>query len=223
MKNSFFPTICVDNFFEEPEKIRNFALSQKFNTSLDGQYPGMRTDYLHKINPVFFNYFTEKLFSIFYNFEVETVNWTISTQFQLIKSYNDERVNQGWIHLDDLSLFAGIVYLNEIPNPLSGTSIYDLKNNEEFNSDQLMKHKFYKNEISDMELYISTLEKNNNKFEKTIQFQNKFNRLVAFDGNTYHKIDSFSNNNDPRLTLVFFVHEMQANRTPLRKILYQIP
>lgn len=215
MKKSFFPVISVDNFFDEPEKIRNFALSQTFNHSPEGKYPGMRTDYLHKINPKFFDHFTKKLFSIFYNFEAEAVKWVVSSHFQLIESYDDDRLNQGWIHLDDRSLFAGVVYLNQNPNPLAGTSIYDLKDHEEFDYDQTMKHKFYKGEISDSELYINTLEKNNSKFEKTIEFKNKFNRLIAFDGKSYHKIDSFSNNKEPRLTLVFFVHEIQAKRTPL--------
>lgn len=215
MKKSFFPIISVDNFFEEPEKIRNFALSQIFNYSPEGKYPGRRTDYLHKINPEFFNFFTKKLFSIFYNFEVETVNWVVSAHFQLIESYEDDRLNRGWIHLDDRSLFAGVVYLNQNPDPSAGTSIYDLKDNEEFEYDQTMKHKFYKGEISDIEIYVNSLEKNNSKFEKTIEFKNKFNRLIAFDGESFHKIDSFSNNNEPRLTLVFFVHEVQANRTPL--------
>ena len=215
MKNPLFPTICVDDFFEDPEKIRNFALSQDFNYSPEGEYPGMRTEPLHKINPELFDYFTKKLFSIFYNFKIEKVNWIVSAYFQLIESHNDQQLDQGWIHLDDRSLFAGIIYLNKFSNPLAGTSLFDLNDNEIFDSDQTTKHKFYKNELSDTELYIDLLEKNNKKFEKTVEFKNKFNRLVAFDGSTFHKRDSFSNKHEPRLTLVFFTHEIESNRLPL--------
>ena len=215
MKKTLFPTICVDDFFEDPENIRNFALSQTFNYSPEGKYPGMRTEPLHKINPELFDYFTKKLFSIFYNFKIEKVNWMVSAYFQLIESYSDERLNQGWIHLDDRSLFAGIIYLNKFSNSLAGTSLFDLKDNEIFDSDQITKHKFYKNELNDTALYIDLLENNNKKFEKTVEFKNKFNRLIAFDGSTFHKRDSYPSKHEPRLTLVFFTHEIESNRLPL--------
>ena len=44
---NFFPS-CVDNFFEDPDKIREFALSLNFNE--DGDYPGYRTKELAKID-----------------------------------------------------------------------------------------------------------------------------------------------------------------------------
>ena len=52
--------IVVDNFFNEPDSFRNFALQQKFydkdNHPHDGldAFPGKRTDYFNDTNSQFF-------------------------------------------------------------------------------------------------------------------------------------------------------------------------
>ena len=102
--NNKFPTICVDNFYKNPDKVREFALNLKYNSedNLTGYYPGKRTELLHKIEPEFFNKFCTKLFSIYYDF-LSPVEWTVSTSFQLIQPMGDSQQdlkNIGWFHAD---------------------------------------------------------------------------------------------------------------------------
>jgi hypothetical protein len=215
MNNRVFPIFCIDDFFNNPEEIRNLALSQNFYSSPEGTYPGKRTDHLHKILPDFFDQFTKKLFSIFYNFEDTKVKWIVSANFQLIESYDDSKLNEGWVHLDNNAIFAGIVYLNKNPNPNSGTSICDKIENSVFDNEQTIKHEFFQGNVTDTSHYINRLKTNNSNFTESVIFKNKFNRLVSFSGENYHKIDNFSNGVEPRLTLAFFVHKIEANWYPL--------
>ena len=64
-----FPTLCVDDFYKNPEQIRDFALSLEYSKP-EGIYPGERTKYLHEIDKKLFQQFCEKLFSfqLFPNF-----------------------------------------------------------------------------------------------------------------------------------------------------------
>ena len=58
-----FPTLCVDDFYINPEKVRDFALSLEYSKP-EGIYPGERTKYLHEIDKKFFHQFCEKLLLI---------------------------------------------------------------------------------------------------------------------------------------------------------------
>ena len=136
-----FPTICVDNFFDDALSVRQLALSQEFSFSVDGTYPGKRTESLHLILPDFFNFFTKRLFGIFYDYESKNVQWHVSSSFQLIDASHDLDLNTGWVHLDNNSVFAGIVYLNDVMSSNAGTIICDLKDNEFLKSSQNLKHK----------------------------------------------------------------------------------
>ena len=49
-----WPTICVDNFFEDPGKVKEFSDTLKFNKDPLGKWPGERTMHLHEINKEFF-------------------------------------------------------------------------------------------------------------------------------------------------------------------------
>jgi len=49
-----WPTLSLDNFFENPDKILKFANSFEFKPDPNGKWPGKRTDLLHVLDPVFF-------------------------------------------------------------------------------------------------------------------------------------------------------------------------
>ena len=67
-----FPTICVDDFYKNPDQIRQFALNLEYNNkdNATGDYPGKRTELLHLTHPNFFNTFCQKLFSIYFDFQI---------------------------------------------------------------------------------------------------------------------------------------------------------
>ena len=214
-----FPTICVEDFYDNPDSIRQFALSQKYEKTDDGKWPGKRTAPLHEINPILFDQFCNKLFSIFYDFDTcGKIQWIVRTSFQLIDPLVDDPnniKNTGWIHLDGTSaVFAGVIYLTPNANLHSGTSVFRLKNKDTIDETDA-KIKYYRDGID--ENYDELLKKHNSSFEETITFNNVYNRLVAWEGNQWHGVNNFYSE-EPRLTQVFFVSRLEADSSsPLKR------
>jgi hypothetical protein len=213
----YFPTICVDNFFDDPQAVRDLAFSLDFSEG-GKKYPGKRTKLLHEVAPEYFNYFCRRLMGVFYDFrKFDNISWNIFTGFQLTTPYkNDDCViDKGWIHRDDNTFFAGVIYLTPEANLDTGTSIFDPKiiGQDPINRDK--KEKLFATNVADQEIK-QALEENNNKFIKTIEFKNVYNRMIAFGGEKFHGADSFSNDNtEQRLTQVFFVNNVMADWYPI--------
>ena len=51
MKN--FHAICVDNFFDDPDKIREWGLGLSKQKDPEGKWPGKRSDQLHEVDDAF--------------------------------------------------------------------------------------------------------------------------------------------------------------------------
>ena len=124
-----FPTICIDDFYPNVDRVREFALQQQYEPSDGGFWPGERTKMIHELDEEFYHYFTQRVMSVFYNFGSEDVTWNISSNFQRFPPYSENAsslTNVGWTHRDT-ALFAGVIYLTPNPNPDSGTSIFHAK------------------------------------------------------------------------------------------------
>jgi len=211
----YFPVTIVDNFYENPDLIREFALSLEYHRSDDGRWPGSRTSLISMLNRSFFNTFTNKLFSLFFDFNHNDLDWNIDTNFQKINKFSsdiNDIKNSGWIHSDE-GLFSGIVYLNPDDCFYSGTSIYKLKSGEVDNCQQKTKYLHYTHskEFDENEYKIEK-EYNNGKYVETIRIENVYNRLVIFEGGVHHGVPTFySENDEPRLTQVFFVNNLSTS------------
>jgi len=203
-----WPTICVDNFFDDPNKVKNYAKTLIYSKDPEGKWPGERTDFMHSINNDLFLLTTKKIMALLYPMTWKTFTWTCEQYFQKIPK--GVYKNNGWVHRDDEKEFTAIIYLSEHKN--CGTSIYHPKNfsNTIINTDE--KEKCYKNTTS-MNNEKIILEENNNRFEKTIHFNSKFNRLILFDGNNYHAAEKFNeeNINEDRLTLITFFSDVKSD------------
>jgi len=211
-----FPVTIVDNFYENPDLVREYALSLSYQSSKTGKYPGSRTKLLSIQNERFSRIFSKKLFSLFFDYETTKLAWNVETTFQKINSFSEEEKNiknSGWIHADDDTVFAGVVYLNPDPKPNWGTSIYTLKPNEI--DDCLQKTKFlhYSNSPDFNEIeHEKEKNFNNNKFVESIRVENVYNRIIIFEGGVYHGVPSYySNDDEPRLTQVFFVKNLNSS------------
>ena len=94
-----WPTLCVDNFFDEPNKVIELSKS------------------LH--HEEFFNWVSNKIMSALYPAEWPNIAWYNTAYFQKIPS---GLKNDGWVHQDKSNEFTAIIYLSQ--NTEAGTSIY---------------------------------------------------------------------------------------------------
>ena len=194
-----FPSLIVDNFFDYPDKVIDFANTLEYNKSVDGRWPGKRSNFLHEVNLELFYYTCSKIYRIFYPNGVE--NYKISMLFQYIEPYSFD--NRGWIH-QDTSQFGGIIYLTKEPEVGTGTSLYEPTrgwfNPSTYNMD--VKNKQYLDEKFDEGDYNNVKKFCDDSFAETVRVENVFNRLFMFDGTVWHGVPNFGTK--PRLTLAFF-------------------
>lgn len=216
-----FPATCFDNFYKNPKEIRDWALSLPFDDpdNILGVYPGVRTKMLHTIDQMFFDSFCKKLLSIFFDLHNTEISWNVQTHFQLITPFTDSDLNHGWAHTDDGSVFGGVIYLDEENDEEAGTSVGEIDlstiSEDEYNNLQNIRTTVYKGNPKKEEFtnFKKQLLYNNKLYNPTIEFKNKFNRLICFDGTQPHKAN-FGNKKTARLTQVFFVSSMDTDSPP---------
>ena len=221
-----FPAFCVDNFYEDPDAVRAFALENlaDYSENHAGRYPGKRTKPLHELSPQLFDKFNKKLFSLFYDLKRTDIKWNVDTSFQLIAPFSEDPLspkNQGWIHVDGAMIFAGIVYLTPDIGLETGTSIFRLDNADTLDNTDV-KARFYEHGIDDG-TYDAAILRCNSSFTETARFNNIYNRLVGFDGASFHGVNSYHvpAGKEPRLTQVFFVHAVDTpSSSPIQRCKY---
>jgi len=204
MKTVHFPVTVVDDFFDYPDSVRNFALSQEYNFGEDTRWPGKRSKHLHELNFNLYHSLTCKIMSLFYDLRRVNMNWSVDAFFQTVDSVYEN----GWIH-SDLNLVSGVIYLSKESNN-SGTTIYRPINpiDAKFKNEE-HKNKSYEN-IEAIKNFDSFKEENNKQFKPSITVESEYNRLVMFDGHMFHGGNNFYGKSleESRLTLVFFVKQI---------------
>lgn len=210
-----YPVTVVDDFLENPDLVRAWAESLEFHTG-DGAWPGKRSIPIDRLNNEVFRTIFLKLNALFYDLDQCYMEWEdIEMEFQMVEPFaptkNDPR-NEGWIHEDD-AIYSGVIYLNKDFPPGTGTSIYMKKPHPDWNNFGCeIKFPFYRGEEVDREEYIKSLKLNNGQYTESIRVENKFNRLILFEGGVSHGVPSFwTDKNEPRLTLVFFAKKILVN------------
>lgn len=215
MKNYIIPTTVVDDFFDNPQWVREFALLQEFKPDPESMWPGKRTELLETIHKPLFDHTINRALSMFYDIHdpANAIEWHANASFQLVNAIH----NTGWIH-KDLDKITGIIYLNPDANPSGGTTIWEAKEEATVLKNHDQKKATFKNVELSNELD-SYRQENNDQFIESITVKNKFNRLVMFDGNLYHAADEyFGQGDDTRLTLVFFIDGLFAKDYPLQRL-----
>lgn len=210
-----FPTTVIDGFFDDPDYIRSLALRQHFTPDPEGAWPGARTMDLAEILPSVHRTICLKFLSLWYDFERENISMDISMYFQRIPKLE----GGGWIHRD-MTLGAGVIYLNPNPKSSAGTTLFKI--NPEFESENiptpLLKNQYYLGKDVDMVEYNKIRDSHEAKFTTSLQVSNEYNRLVSY-GLSPHRESSFDVGDEDRLTLVFFVRDLSALKTPMMKLL----
>ena len=203
-----FPVTVVDGFYKNPKDVVKLANSFEYEPTT-GLYPGTRTKPLDTLDHNFYQYCAGKFLSAYFDLSIVEADLKVMTQFQKVSPFEKDYLNQGWIHRDHGMLCAGVVYLDEIADPNSGTSIYEAINEE---AEILIlgleeKTKLYRDGI-EVDTYKEELDKNNGQFYESVRVQNKFNRLIAYDTQYPHGASSHSTKHGERLTQVFFLGQL---------------
>jgi len=207
-----FPTICIDDFFEDPDAIRNYGLSLEY-INKGKNYPGKRSLDINVINPDLAINIHQKFLSMFYE---EKSVWEIiekkliktNIYFQKINSINYAKIDSGWTHTDDPCISSGVIYLNKNYSIDSGTTIKDIKKtttSAHFAENFSIRNKLYSGITPENweEKHLS----HENNFDDSIIFKNKYNRMIMFGSSLWHRQSGFYMNGEERLTMVFFIND----------------
>ena len=210
------PVTILDNFFENPYSIREWALSLKYEPHPFNQWPGGRTECLSKINSKFYNYVNQKVLSLFFENYIY-LDYKGDLHFQMLDQYN----GTGWIHQDP-NVYTYIIYLTDNTNINCGTSLYKLKStkyypisNENeglFEQNRLIHHK--EKQMPDNVLQ-QKQEYDNFSYEKVLDIPDYFNRLLIFPAEHPHAANFLGDSNLSRLTLIGFVEDISTSKLPI--------
>lgn len=184
-------SLIIDDFYSNPDEVREFALNMDFGVS--GNYPGRRTE------PAYSESAKDLIESAVEPLAGKINYWpdSYTGSFQ----YTTSR-DRSWIHADNGTGWAGVIYLTP-DAPLSGGT-------------GLFKHKETRLERAprnpDGTMNQSLLDKINEdsqdmtKWEMTDRIANKYNRLILYRGDLFHtSLDYFGQDiNDGRLFQTFF-------------------
>jgi hypothetical protein len=209
---NLYPVTVIENFYQNPDAIRKFALAQKFTfckevPNIEYVYPGCRTKDLSLLNKDLFDKICTKLVSVFHNAEHDTMRWLITTSFQSVS----EEYSQGVIHTDSNTVFAGVLYLSPDASLNGGTSLF--KPNKTFDEAQYQQalvdndERFKTGEIAMDTAYHSM-------FDEIVRVNNVYNTLIIYEGRHYHAANQFFGKTlkDSRLAQVFFVSKIDAQK-----------
>jgi Family of unknown function (DUF6445) len=209
---NLYPVTVIENFYENPDAIRKFALAQKYTFCHERQnlkyvYPGSRTKDLFDLDVGLHEKICKKLVSVFHNSEHDYMRWALSTNFQSVTAEYD----QGVIHTDHDTVFAGVLYLTPDAPLNSGTSL------------------FKKNKSFDEKKYLQALDDNDKKFragniemdtayhsmfDEVVRVNNVYNTLIIYEGRHYHAANQFFGKTmqNSRLAQVFFINKIDAQK-----------
>jgi hypothetical protein len=174
--------IIVDDFYNNPYDVRNYALAQEFDVR--GNYPGLRTQpYLTDdiTKAIEFNMQFAGKITDFMNTDP---NASYSGAFQLAMASD-----RTWIHADHHNMWAAVCYLNPDAPHTGGTALYRHKETGQ-----------HRRADKDHDGYDYT------KWDKFDVIGNKFNRLIIYRGDLFHaSLDYFGDSKETgRLFQTFF-------------------
>jgi hypothetical protein len=178
--------IVVDNFYNEPDKVRKYVLTLPFNVT--GNYPGKRTksyatDELKNFIQTYIQPFGGKIT----DFKMKDDDYNGSFQYTTSR-------DRSWIHVDPHNNWGGVLFLTPDAPASSGTGFYRFKET---------KKMYQETEHTDT---TSKYSQDYTKWEQVDTIGNVYNRLVLFNSKRFHvSMDYFGiKPDDSRLFQVFF-------------------
>jgi len=180
-------TLIIDNFYENPKEVRNFALQQKYEKV---HLPRYHTK----------PFFTEEHIEIFQKLVEPFAG-------KIVKFDNDDNDYNGsfnystchytaWNHIDKHD-WAGIIYLTPDAPVSSGTNFYRFCDGTMCENDMILKNN---------KSIIETSSCDVTKWDLVDSIGNIYNRLILYNSKYFHKAASYFGNDleSGRLFQVFF-------------------
>jgi hypothetical protein len=175
--------IIVDDFYGDPDSVRQFALQQEYNVI--GNFPGARTKSF--LSPEI----KESIQTLIWDAGGEITKWYADNGYtgSFQKTYASDR---SWIHTDHFNKWAAVCYLTPNAPVSSGTGLFLYKKNKARFTAEMGQESY---DAQDM-----------TKWEMVDRVSNRYNRLVMYRGDLFHSsLDYFgSTDQDCRLFQVFF-------------------
>ncbi len=174
--------VVVDNFYKDPDKIRNFALKQKFDEH-PKYHKGKRTDILFKF-PNLKTRFESIIGRKIKNWD----NYGVNCCFQICIA------GEQLVYHCDQQEYAGIIFLTPDAPPNTGTTFYRSK---------ITKKRKIEN---DSNIVFKTGVLDSTQFDVVDIVGNVYNRLVLFDAKMIHAASEYFGNSldTGRLFQMFF-------------------
>ena len=209
---NLYPVAIVENFYENPDAIRKFALEQEYKfcherSNLKYVYPGSRTKDLVDIDKSLHEKICKKLVSVFHNDEHDFMRWAISTSFQSVT----EEYKEGVIHTDQDTVFAAVLFLTPDAPLNAGTSLF--RKSKTFDEKQYSKAL----DDNDAQFRAGKIEMStdyHSMFDEIVRVNNVYNTIVIYEGRHFHAANQFFGKTlqDSRLTQVFFINKIDAQK-----------
>jgi len=183
--------IIIDNFYDDAMAVREMALNMDFG--VDGNYPG------HRTSPAYTESTRRLIQAAVRPAAGEITYWPedYTGAFQ----YTTSR-DRSWIHADDGTTWAGVIYLTPDAPLSAGTGHFRHK------ATGLDKAPKNPDGSVNRELLaeINKDSQDMTKWEMTDRIANKFNRLILYRGDIFHmSLDYFGQDmHDGRLFQTFF-------------------
>ena len=174
--------IITDNFYSNPDSVREFALQQEF--SVQGNFPGLRTKSILNQDV------KDTIQSIVWAAGGQITEWNeqdgLTGSFEMATS-----ANRSWIHTDHFNTWAGVLYLTPNAPVSGGTGLYRYRENGAHTAEELTDPY----DAQDM-----------TKWELCDMIGNRYNRLAMYRSNMFHtSMDYFGNTPQTgRLFQLFF-------------------
>jgi hypothetical protein len=176
--------VVVDNFYKNPDKIREFALKQNFQENPQ-YHKGKRS-----INPEFRFPGLKEQFEKILNRKIKDWHrYAVNGCFQYCIA------GEAAVYHHDIQQYAGVLYLTPDAPPNTGTCFYRSKNTK--------KMKMGENEYASV---FKTGHYDSTQFDKVDVVGNVYNRLVLFDAQLIHAAPTYFGDNlqNGRLFQLFF-------------------
>ena len=194
--------IVIDDFYDDPDKIREYALSLNYQPPENHGAVGYRCEYGRKILDG-----TKELFEKLLDATIPDGNnhgeWNYSTNgcFQWCNAKTPI------VYHCDSQKYAAIIYLTPNAPPNCGTSFFRHKKYKIRNSEIFSKSDWYQSDLNYKEPHLDKTQ-----WEAVDNIGNVYNRLVIFDAQYIHAVTEYFGEdiNNSRLFQLFFFNINQT-------------